>query len=311
MVAQLFCRESPGDELMQAGTEHRPLTTTLAFAALVAGAVAMGASPIFVRHADVGPFASAFWRVALALPVLVVWAAIERLLAGRTDFRISLTPAVLLSGLFFAGDLSFWHLAILNTTVANATFMACLAPVWVLILSGMFIGEQVSRRSFIGLVVCLVGAGLLVGSSYSTDPSRLIGDFFGLVTSLFFGLYFLALRVARRTLRSGELSFASTLVTALALFVVALVSGNTLLLASREGMLALASLGFVSQAGGQGLLAVALGTLSAVFSSLVIFIEAIAAAFFGWLLFSESMGPLQLAGAGLILGGIWLARPSQ
>ena len=65
------------------------------------------------------------------------------------------------------------------------------------------------------------------------------------------------------------------------------------------------------QAGGQGLLAVALGTLSAVFSSLVIFIEAIAAAFFGWLLFSESMGPLQLAGAGLILGGIWLARPSQ
>jgi len=43
-----------------------------AFAALCLGAVAMGISPIFVRFsaADVGPFASAFWRVALALPVL-------------------------------------------------------------------------------------------------------------------------------------------------------------------------------------------------------------------------------------------------
>ena len=43
------------------------------FAALVVGALAMGVSPIFVRLADVGPFASAFWRVALALPALYAW----------------------------------------------------------------------------------------------------------------------------------------------------------------------------------------------------------------------------------------------
>ena len=44
------------------------------FAALVAGALAMGISPIFVRLADVGPFASAFWRGTLALPLLWTWA---------------------------------------------------------------------------------------------------------------------------------------------------------------------------------------------------------------------------------------------
>src|SRR5262249_23490571 len=42
----------------------------LAVAALVLGAVGMGASPVFVRFADVGPYASAFWRVFLALPFL-------------------------------------------------------------------------------------------------------------------------------------------------------------------------------------------------------------------------------------------------
>ena len=47
-----------------------------AFAALVVGAMAMGVSPIFVRLADVGPFASAFWRVTLALPAL--WRATRR-----------------------------------------------------------------------------------------------------------------------------------------------------------------------------------------------------------------------------------------
>ena len=54
------------------------------FAALVAGAVAMGVSPIFVRLADVGPFASAFWRVALALPLLYAW---MRLADGRERAR--------------------------------------------------------------------------------------------------------------------------------------------------------------------------------------------------------------------------------
>ena len=50
-----------------------------AFLALVLGAVAMGISPIFVRYAnaDVGPFASAFWRVFLALPILYAWMRIE------------------------------------------------------------------------------------------------------------------------------------------------------------------------------------------------------------------------------------------
>ena len=39
-------------------------------AALLVGATFIAASPIFVRLAETGPTASAFWRVALAVPVL-------------------------------------------------------------------------------------------------------------------------------------------------------------------------------------------------------------------------------------------------
>ena len=51
-----------------------------ALIALVAGAVALGFSAIFVRLAaaeGIGPFASAFWRVALSLPVLYGWMRLE------------------------------------------------------------------------------------------------------------------------------------------------------------------------------------------------------------------------------------------
>src|SRR5690606_19370456 len=100
----------------------------IALAALVLGAVAMGASPLFVRMADVGPFASAFWRTALALPFLALWALTER---GNLRPRAWRNRSVWLSGLLFAGVLFFWHLAILATTVANATFLATTAPLFV------------------------------------------------------------------------------------------------------------------------------------------------------------------------------------
>lgn len=270
----------------------------------------MGSSPVFVRTAEIGPFASAFWRVFLALPVLLVWVWVEQRRARR-PFSLSFPGPILLSGLFFSGDLVFWHLAILNTTMANATLMACLAPVWVLFLSGIAIGEKVPRRSFGGLALCLLGAALLIGSSYSIAPDRIVGDLYGIVTSLFFGLYFLAVRVARRNRGSGEVTFLSTIVTSAVLLVIALVSGNALFPQTANGYASLLALGVFSHAGGQGLLAVALGVLSAAFSSLVIFMEAVAAAVLGWVVFGEEMGPLQLAGGALILTGIWVARPRQ
>lgn len=296
---------------MNAPAIARPTATfALAFAALVAGAMAMGVSPVFVRFSGIGPYASAFWRVALALPVLFVWAALEARAAGR-PLRLQWPRPILLAGLFFAGDLVFWHLAILNTTMANATLMACLAPVWVLMFSGMAIGEPVARRSWGGLAICLAGAALLIGSSFAIDPSRMVGDLFGLATSLFFGLYFLAVRAARRTASGGQMLLLSSLVTAPALLAVALLSGDAFLPQRPSNYAALVSLGLVSHAGGQGLLALALGALSAAFSSLVIFLEAVAAAAFGWAIFGEKMGMAELAGAALILGGVWVARPRE
>ena len=66
---------------------------------------------------------------------------------------------------------------------------------------------------------------------------------------------------------------------------------------------------WVSHAGGQGLLVFALGRLPAVFSSLVIFLEALAAALFGWVLLAERLSLPQALGGALILVGIWIARP--
>jgi drug/metabolite transporter (DMT)-like permease len=276
-----------------------------AFACLVLGAIAMGASPIFVRLADIGPQASAFWRTFLALPFLWIWAA----LANRGTPGPQPHAPIWLAGIFFAGDLFFWHLSILATTVANATFLATTAPIWVTLGAGLLLGEKIGARTVVGLLLCLLGGGALVGQSFGFAPHRLVGDIYGLATALFFGCYMLAMRAARGHVSAGRLAFLSTSISAACLFVVALALEKDLLPRSAAGLAALVALALVSQVGGQGLLAVALGTLPATFSSLVIFLEAIAAAGLAWILLGEPLGPVQFLGGVLILLGIWIARP--
>ncbi len=176
--------------------------------------------------------------------------------------RAARTPVVWIGGLLFVGDLLAWHLAIMNTTVANATFLATMAPVWVVIGSSFFIGEKVERGVVPGLGLCLAGGAVLIGSSWSFAPEHLTGDLLGVVTSVFFGAYFLAVRVARRTVPSGAITAMTTVITAACLLVVALVMEPTILPSSLAGLGALFALAFISHSGGQGLLAFALGHLS-------------------------------------------------
>ncbi|WP_375462137.1 DMT family transporter [uncultured Enterovirga sp.] len=281
--------------------------------ALALGAVAMGVSPIFVRIAapEVGPFASAFWRVALALPCLYGWMRLEEGRGRRVAVSGRATPAIL-AGLAFSGDLVFWHLAILGTSVANATFFATTAPVFVVLLTWLVLRRRVAPATLGALALCMLGGAILIGQSLAISPDRIRGDLYGIVTAVFFALYFLFVSRARESGGAGRVVFISSLVTAAVLLVVALLFDGARIWPRTGGVwAALLALALVSHVGGQGLLAVALGRLPAVFSSLVIFLEALAAALAAWAILGEAITPLQGAGGALILLGIWMARPRK
>ena len=263
-------------------------------------------SPIFVRLADVGPFTSAFWRVALALPLLYAW---MRLAEGAERSGEHFSQATILAGLAFAGDLFFWHLSIVHTSVANATFFATTAPIWVVLFGWLLFRQGVTAGVLAGLALCMIGGAALLAQSFELKPAGALGDAFGIATGVFFGLYFLAVQAARKRASAARLTFEATLITAAILFVVAIVAERSMLPHSARGLAALCAMAWISHTGGQGLLSVALGRLPAAFSSLVIFLEAIAAAGFGWLILAEPVSSIQALGGLAILGGIYVARP--
>jgi drug/metabolite transporter (DMT)-like permease len=279
---------------------------TVALAALALGACSIAFAPIFVRIAETGPTASAFWRTALAAPFLWAWAAATPRAAGDRGNPLA-TPMVL-AGLFFAGDLAVWHLSILFTTVANSTLLANLAPIFVTVGAWLLFRQRVSGTFLAGMAIAMVGAFVLVGPSFGVGGRQLLGDALGVVTAMFYGAYMLAVKHLRAARPTAHVMAVSTTVCAVALAPLALASGEIMLPATGAGWFTLFGLALVCQTAGQSLIAYAMAHLPASFSSVSLLLQPAMATLYAWALLGERAGLAQLAGGAVILLGIWLAR---
>lgn len=285
-------------------------TRTLAVAALFAGACAIGTSAVLVKLADVGPLSSAFWRVALAVPVLWLWARCDEKPAAGTrsskDFGV-----VLLAGLFFAGDLAFWHGSIVLTSVANATLLANCAPIFVTLAAWLLFGRRPRMQFVGGLVTALVGMVMLLRRDFSHSGSALVGDALGLVTAMFYAAYQLAVTRARRSVSTARIMLVSGLVTSTVLLPLALISGERFIPADEIGWLPLIGLALISQVGGQSLIAYAMAHLPATFSSVGLMLQPVVAAVLAWVVLSEALTASAVAGGVLVLVGIRIAHGAR
>lgn len=276
-----------------------------AIPALLAGAAAIGAAPILVRFAradGVGPTATAFWRLALALPLLWAWMKLGRSPApSRRDALLLLG-----SGLFFAADLAFWHASILLTQVANAALLACLASTFAALAAWLLFRERVTGLLLAGLVVALAGAALLMSRSLSSGHR--LGDALGLLAAIFYAGYLLGIGRLRARVSTATAMAWSGLGAAAGLLIAAPTLGERLLPESGRGWIPLVALALLGQLAGQTLIAYALAHLSMAFSAVALLVQPVVAALLSWWIFHETLGPLQLAGGALVLAGIVAAR---
>lgn len=298
------------------------MTSRAALVALLAGAAAIAFAPIFVRWSEVGPSATAFWRIALALPVLAAWRAAEQRTAraarragasapARAPLTASDRRRLLLAGLFFAGDLAVWHWSIRFTSVANATLLANFAPVFVTLGGWLLLSQVVTRRFLVGMTVALAGAWLLMsGKASSAAPSDrpLLGDGLGLLTAVFYASYILAVADLRQRCSTATIMVWTGVACAPALLLAALASGERLLPVSATGWWVLIGLALVNQVLGQSLIASALAVLPASFSSVGLLMQPLCAALLAWLLLAEPLGARQAAGGAIVIAGVVLSR---
>ena len=308
---------------------QRKSAARLAFLALLGGATGIGFAPIFVRLSEVGPSATAFYRILFALPVL--WSLSRFEPAARRSARPGSVPGksepevwaeertrhrwwCIVAGAFFAGDLAFWHWSIKLTSVANSTLLTNCAPFFVMIGARLLFQEKITWLLVTGMLIALVGAALLVGGSLQLAATHLRGDLLAFITAGFYAGYLLTVKHLRRSLPTARILAWSGSVSCGLLLLIAYLSHESIQVSSLHGWMVLLGLGVISHLGGQGLITYALAHLPAGFSSVSLLLQPVVAAFLAWLILAEPLVASQAAGGTIILAGIALAslnpRPS-
>lgn len=287
---------------------------TRALFALIAGAVCIGFAAIWVRWSEVGPIATAFHRLLLALPILAIWAFAERK-RGDHPSRVqesgtsrTLAAWTIAAGVLFAVDLAAWHLSIRLTTVANATLLGNFAPIFVTLGAWLFLREPVGSRFVTGMALAFVGAWLLTGARFDGPSGRLRGDLLALVTAVFYGGYQLSVARLRRELPPGRILLWSSVVCTPVLGLMALAAGETIRPGTVRGWGVLVGLSLTAQILGQGLITYGFAHLPAGYSSLTLLVQPVVAAAAGWCLFGEALTVPRALGGGIVLAGLLLAR---
>ena len=278
---------------------------TAAVFALLLGAAAIGVGPILVRLSEVGPCATAWWRMVLALPIFGLWYLLER--------RPQPAPrrGLLLAGSLFAVDLSLFHWGIVLTTVTNSTLLSNLAPVLVTIAAWWWFRERVGWSAVGALTVALAGAVVLVlgrGQHGGGSEQALLGDALSFTAAFAYAGYQLTVNRVRQRATTAEFMWWSCLACAVVVGIVALISGERLLPVTAHGWLVVAALALIAQVIGQGLISWSLKHLPQAFSTVALLFQPLVAAAIAWPLFGEAMTPMQLLGAAVLIAGVVWSR---
>jgi drug/metabolite transporter (DMT)-like permease len=265
-------------------------------------------SGIFYSWAEVSPSTGTFYRCVFGLPFLAAVAYLERRKFGplpRATVRLAL-----IAGVFFAGDLTFWHHAIEFVGAGLATVLGNLQVLVVGLVAWVVFGERPPRSVLLALPIVLVGVVLISGivgtGAYGSAP--LLGVGLGLLTAMCYAGYLLIIRLGGRDLRrpAGPVAVA-TASTAICAAGAGFVVGDLDLTPGPQSLFWLAMLGITSQFLGYLLISLSLPRLPAVVTSIILLSQPVATMILANILLGETPSPAQLAGVGLVICGIAVA----
>jgi drug/metabolite transporter (DMT)-like permease len=275
-------------------------------AGLWIGVIAVSWGAIFIRLADAPALSVSAYRLLFgALPV-AVFAVVRRrwelARLNRTEWGM-----LGLSGLALALHFATWIASLGRTTVASSVALVTTQPVWVWLLLTLLLREPVSRRGTIAILVATAGGFMIAGADISVASDALVGDLLALAGGLFAAVYFIAGRRVRPTLSLGAYVGVVYSVAAIGLVVAALLAGQPFGGFSGKTWSMLLLLALVPQLLGHSLLNWSLKYFSATTVSVVILGEPVISSALAVPILGEQPGLLRLAGAAVILAGVYLA----
>jgi drug/metabolite transporter (DMT)-like permease len=280
---------------------------------LIAGAVMISLSGVWVKVAHVAPNVSAFYRVFFGGIVLLAAALSRRELKWLGARQLMLC---LLCGFIFAVDLWLYHFSIQSVGPGLGTILPNF-QVLILAAYGILVLKEPLRPAYLlSLPLAFVGLFMIVGIHWShLEHLYRIGVYYGLAAAFCYAGFLLLLRKLQKDQVGVSFFYILMLISfAAAIFLAADIMhhNESFQIPDLQSFFALAALGLLSQSAGWILITNALPGIRASLVGLILLLQPALAFVWDVLFFQRPTSPVNWLGVGMALAAIYLgmAGPS-
>lgn len=214
-----------------------------------------------------------------------------------------------LSGIALGGNWIFLYQSYEYTTLTNTTLGYYFAPVFVMLLSPLFLKEKLSFKKVICIFVAVLGMMFIVGNGVSASGREdLIGIILGLIAAAFYAALMLLNKFIKEMNRL-EVTIIQLLVTALILLPYVLITeGLNMLSVSSSSIPFIIFLGIVNTGIGFWLFFSGMEKLKGQSIAVLSYVDPFVAILISGLILQEQFTLLQIIGGVLLLGSTFASE---
>ena len=279
---------------------------------VMAGAILISFSGVYVKLSKTGPTTSGFYRVFFGGIILLF-------ISLFANQRVSKNPRTfllfLLAGLFFALDLFTWHISIHYVGPGLATILANFQVFFLALIGVLCMGEKITPKLVLTIPIAVIGLFMVVGITWDVlDANYKIGVLLGLATALCYTGYILTLRKIQSLAASPSPVFSLSMVsfiTAIFLAGLARLQTESLSIPDLQSAVYLIAYASFSQVLGWLLIVNGLASIRASMAGLLLLLQPSLAFVWDVLLFDKATTTTSLLGTAITLAAIYLGSTSR
>jgi drug/metabolite transporter (DMT)-like permease len=276
---------------------------------MVAGGALLGTIGVFVVEANQHPLLTVWFRCAFGALALLLWSAAfgqlkDLRLSGKSLWVACATGCLMVMNwtMFFA--------AIPRTSIAVATVVFHIQPIWVILFSALFLREPVSKGQWMATPVALFGLALTTGLLDDLQSIRHVSSDYivGLLLCMGGSLSYAAVTLlakSKQAIPPFTLSFWQCAVGAVVLAWAPFVFGWP---QQASAWAWLAGLGVIHTGLAYVILFAGMARLTLGKIAVLQFVYPLAAVLFDWGLYGTTLSAVQIAGVVLMGLAVWTIR---
>jgi drug/metabolite transporter (DMT)-like permease len=277
--------------------DDRRSRRTLGIVLLGFTTVAWGLVPLVLKQVEMPTLAFASYRLWAGVALYgVIFAVMRRRPAPGT------VRATAVGGVLFAGDIVLTFTAFRLTSVANATIIGALAPVFITLGAVRWFGESLGRRDAIVIGSSFLGVALVAIGSQGSPTWSPVGDAAAALSVVTWAAYWLFSKRARWALGALDYMAGVMLTSAVAVTALSVLTGTSLRPPDASDLAWVVLVALVP--GLMGHLAVAWSHrfVEAWLGSLLLQSVPVIGSIAAWALLDERISPLTALGGAVVLG---------